>query len=629
VAVFLPTLDNGFVNWDDPRAILDNPHLTELSAQSLRWMFTTFHMGPYQPLSWLSLALDHLIWGGFDPFGVHLTSILLHAAAAALFFLLSFRLLALAGREPPLQPWLLIVGAMAAALLWAVHPLRVESVAWATERRDVLSGAFFAATLVVWLSAVAPRQTITRRASIGRQIAAVALAAVAIGAKASAVTLPLVMLLLDWYPLARTSGAGPVAVRFRTLVLEKTPFLVLAAVGGIVAIVGQGRAGAMHAGDAIDGFQRLAIMIRGLAFYPVKTIWPAKLAPIYEIPHGGLSVDAALIGSALLLVVVTGAAVLASRRLPAVTAVWLCYLVMILPVSGLLQSGPQWAADRYSYLSCAPFALLAGAALVVGMARGKRVPALAMAGIVLLVLALLTQRQIGIWHDSMSLWNATIERRPEASIAYSNRGQLWVARGDWGRAESDLLTAVELFPVYSDALHNLAWVHGRRGNWAAAERVARQAISVSPSSGQAHLHLGEALARQGRLGEAVSAHERGLELEPDRAEGWLRLASLYQGTGRPAAAVAAAERALVLRPDSVLAHLLYAGVLQATGRGEQALAAVRRAIELDPTGVRARLVEAEILLVQGRRDEAHRALEEVLRVDPGNQRAKQLLDSLS
>jgi tetratricopeptide (TPR) repeat protein len=627
---FARALKNGFVNWDDPRAIVDNPYLTELTGENLRWMFTTFHMGPYQPLSWLSLALDHALWGGFDPFGFHLTSILLHTVTAGLFCLLALRLFSLGVNSTDASQIAVAVAAAAAALLWSVHPLRVESVAWATERRDVLSGLLVAATLLVWLEAVAPRAETAPRTIRRRTYCAVILAAAAILAKATAVTIPLLLLLLDWYPLrrtARTTGTGAAPAPVWPLVLEKVPFFVLSGLGGVVAVIGQRSAGTMYAAEAIDWTQRLLIMVRAVAFYPIKTFWPTGLAPIYELPHGGLTVDFAFVTSALFLVAVSAAALMAARRLPAVAVAWAAYLVMVLPVSGLLQSGPQWAADRYTYLSCAPLAVLAAAVLTTDRARRAGRAVAAAAGVVVLVLALLTQQQIGIWRDSISLWTATIERRPEASIAYSNRGQLWVERGDWARAEADLTHAVRLFPTYSDALHNLAWVHGRRGNWPASEEMARRALGVTPDSVQAWLHLGEALARQGRIGEAAAAHERALELDPDNTRAWLRLGSLFQALGRLDAMIEAAERAVALSPDLVLGHLFHASALQAAGREDEALAAVRRAIVIDPSAIEPRLVECEILLAQGRIEAARAGLEAVIRRDPSNQRARDLLAS--
>jgi hypothetical protein len=306
---FLPVLGNGFIpNWDDRTNFLDNPWYRGLGPAQLRWMFTTFHAGHYIPLTWLSLGLDYLLWG-LDPAGYHLTSLLLHAATALAFYFLARRLFRLA-LPPATSPAALRWGAATAALLFAVHPLRVESVAWATERRDVLSGLFYVLALLAYLKMVEAEPGRRR----GLHLASLALFVCALLSKSITVTLPVTLLVLDVYPLRRLGG--PAGWRAPRPWLEKLPFFALSAAAAAVAFAALLPLGnARSVADMGLGI-RTFLSVYGLAFYLFTTVAPLDLSPLYPLSVTVTWMHFAVVAG------ITLVAVLMHRRWPALTAVW-------------------------------------------------------------------------------------------------------------------------------------------------------------------------------------------------------------------------------------------------------------------------------------------------------------------
>jgi len=273
---FLPVLGDGFVSWDDPKNFVDNPHYRGLGPAQLRWMFTTLHMGHYIPLTWVTLGLDYLLWG-MNPAGYHLTNLLLHTATALSLYLLALRLLRLALPAGTAEADLR-VGAAAAALLWAVHPLRVESVAWLTERRDVLSGLFYVTAALAYLTAAGPDagDRVRRRRWYW---ASLALFAASLLSKSITVTLPVTLLALDVYPLRRLGG--PSGWRRWDVWLEKAPFFAIAGLVSVVAFVALLPLGNAHSLRELGVLQRTVLSVYGLAFYLFKTVVPLDLSPLY------------------------------------------------------------------------------------------------------------------------------------------------------------------------------------------------------------------------------------------------------------------------------------------------------------------------------------------------------------
>src|SRR5574341_2577218 len=365
IAAFLPTLRNGFVNWDDTVLLSGNPHYRGLGWTQLKWMFTTFHEGHYQPLSWLTYGLDYLLWG-MNPVGYHLTSLLLHAAATVVFYFVARRLLRLAlpglGGESALGPSL---AAAFAALLFSLHPLRVESVAWATARRDVLCGLFYLLTLLAYLRAVEGRAG--GRAHPRWLAAAVGLSVLALLAKVMAVSLPVLLVILDVYPLRRLGG-GPgrwVGRGVRQVWWEKVPFVLVAVPAALLAPFATPHGGTILSLHQHGVAARLAVLVYGLAFYLWKTVVPLGLSPLYELPVALNPLDSPYVLSGVVILALSLLLLLARRRWPAGLALWSAYVAILLTVHGNVQIiGYQIAADRYTYLACLGWAVLGGAGLL-------------------------------------------------------------------------------------------------------------------------------------------------------------------------------------------------------------------------------------------------------------------------
>src|SRR2546425_5853906 len=358
LTAFLPTLQNQFVNWDDHENFLDNPHYRGLGWTHLRWMWTT-HLGHYIPLTWMTLGLDYLLWG-LNPVGYHLTSLLLHAANAVVFFFVVRRILTLALPSPAERGHALAVSAGVAALVFAIHPLRVESVAWATERRDVLSGLFYLLTILLYLRA-------SERGERGRgwYWGTVGLFACALLSKAMAVSVPVVLLILDVYPLRRLGGStGWWSEPARRVCVEKIPFVLLAAAASAIAVMAQLSVHVAASLDHLSMLARLAISAYGVSFYLWKMGVPVNLSPLYELSPNLNPWATRFILSYGVVLAVTAIVLALRRQLPGLPAAWLAYIVVLLPVLGIVQSGPQIAADRYTYLAGLGWAILAGAGLL-------------------------------------------------------------------------------------------------------------------------------------------------------------------------------------------------------------------------------------------------------------------------
>ena len=524
--VFLPALGNQFVNWDDEVNLVSNPQFRGLGWEQLRWMFSNSLGGHYIPVTWLSFALDYVLWG-MRPAGYHATSVVLHTANAILFYFVARRLLHAAvladGRS-------VILGAAVAALLFSLHPLRVESVAWATERRDVLMGFFTLLCVLAYLRAV--ERGGAGALHRGWQWTAVGLFGLALLSKSVVVGLPVVLLLLDVYPLRRSRGrseAGPGTSGERTLLrlaIEKTPFVALAvAVAAVTLTVGAGHR-LMTSLEALGVLQRLAISAYALTFYLWKTIAPWPLSPLYTLFHPVLPWSVTYVIPAAFVVLVTLAAILGYRRWPAGLIAWATYIVLLAPVVGVLHNGAQIAADRYTYLSCAPWAILGGAGVAWCRDAARRrtlsppmwTVVMGAAALVIVIFAGLTIRQVAVWRDSVSLWThaASVEPASDIPIFYLGWALTDAGRFDEARAhfERALRRVPDRLPDLKAQLElHLGIVEQRAGRPVAAERYFREALVQDPTHAVALIRLGTILLEQGRETEAEAAWRRAVDAE--------------------------------------------------------------------------------------------------------------------
>ncbi|MDO8476475.1 MAG: tetratricopeptide repeat protein [Candidatus Rokubacteria bacterium] len=535
--VFLPALANGFIDWDDGSLLLRNPWYRGLGPSNLAWMFTTVLMGHWMPVNWLSFGLDYLLWG-MNPAGYHLTNVLLHAAGVVVFFCVARALLrpALPAR-PASDPWL-SMGALVAALAFGIHPLRVESVAWVTERRDVLSGLFY--LLAVW----AYLRYIARRAK-SAYWAALGCFALALMSKSITASLPGLLVLLDIYPLRRLGGAaGWLTPAARRVWLEKLPFAALAVAGAAVAVRAIAVGGGLTPLGVLGLPARAALSLYALGFYLAKLLWPTSLSPLYELALPVRPLEARIVLSALGVVAVTGAALLLRRRWPAFLAAWAAFALTLLPVLGIAHNGYQAAADRYTYLACLGFAALAGGAVAVWRRR-----ALWPAALGLLALAALTWMQVPVWRSDESLWRRAVELEPGSGVARSNLGAALTAERRYADAVAELERAVALRPGYAEAWNNLGLAWAQQGRPAEAAEGFRRAVAVRPRFAEAWNNLGVALAVQGRRDEALSHFREALRPNPDYAEARNNLGLALAQEGKLREAAEQFMRAVELNPE--------------------------------------------------------------------------------
>ena len=516
---YLPILANCFVDWDDTRNLLDNPHYRGLGWPQLRWMATQSHNGHFVPLAWLTLALDYVVWG-MNPFGYHLTSLVIHAATTGVLYVVARELIV---RAVSVRAAAATIGAAAAALLFGLHPLRVESVAWATERRDVLSGLFFVLTVLAYVRSTAAAGDRRRWLLGGSVVAHLA----ALLSKSTAMMAPLVLVLLDVYPLRRLppSGGRWVSARTARILAEKAPHLALSVAQALVTYRFFGAD--LKVGRLLSWHESLARVVSSLWFYPVKTLAPLGLSPLYEARPGLSLTDPLVLQAAAGVILVTTLAWLVRHRCPGLITAWAAYVIMLVPVSGAVSLGYHLTADRYSYLPCLGFAVLAGGGIALAMDAPRRPGRAWLApvvlGVTLLVvvgLGALTARQARVWHDTTSLWRHAVAVTPECLVCQVNLGyELLAARDPEG--------ALARF---------------------------QRALALQPARAATRWSIGLALEALGRRSEAISAYREGLTLAPQDLSLRLALATALLADGRVDDTVGVVDGAWRYYPPSALVH---------------------------------------------------------------------------
>jgi protein O-mannosyl-transferase len=548
VAAFLPGLFGDFLNWDDDRVFLERVSWRGLGLHQLAWMLTTFHMGHYRPLTWLTHGADHALWG-LRPVGYHLTSILLHAAAAVAVLFMARRLLRL-GLGPGPSDSALRLGAMGGALLFAVHPLRVEPVTWLSTRADVLAGLLVLLSVLAYLR-YCDGSSVSIRAARLWYLGSVALFTLALAAKAIAVTMPLVLIVLDVYPLRRLGG-GPgrwFGQDARRVWLEKLPFAALALSTAAVAVRVRLEFGSLLDLDDFTPIARLTAVAYGLGLYLGKAVLPLGLSPLYDYRSVLAAGPGPLLAPAAVVAAVTVLAIARRRAWPGLAAAWASCVLMVLPVSGLVQNGPQIAADRYTYLAGLGWAMLAGAGIAWCAdrwwqgGRGARWAAggIAATAVVIVVLVALTAWQTLVWQDSVTLWRHAVRLDPRSPIAHVNLATtLWPEDPD--QALTHYVRAVEIAPGLAPARQGLAFVLSLKGRNAEALAHARAGVTIRPAVAQSWLFLGEALRVDGQEEAAARAFAEAARLDPLAPQPHFRLAATLGAMGRHEEAVAELER---------------------------------------------------------------------------------------
>ena len=629
LAAYWPVLQNDFVSYDDPDYVTENPHvLRGLSWSNVGWAFRTAHAGNWHPLTWLSHALDVQLHG-LNTAWHHLTALLFHTANALLLLLWLQRT---TGRL-----WC----SAAVAALFALHPLHVESVAWVAERKDVLSTFFFLLTLLAYgryarksegrnpkgrggrdqgLRTTDRRSRITFRASRST-LYALSLLFFSFGlmSKPMLVTVPFLLLLLDYWPLRRLHRSN-----VWRRVAEKAPFLALSVASSAVTFLIQRDAGAVSSLEAIPVGFRISNAIISYVRYAAKMVWPANLAVFYPAPDHWPAWLVA--GAALILSGVSALALWRARRAPYVPMGWFWYLGTLVPVIGLVQVGQQAMADRYSYIP------IIGLFILVVWAAAEipaRWPATrwAVAGCWTAAIgacALLTWGQSIHWRNSASLFAHAIAVTHDNAVAQNNLGVCRLNEGNPADAETHFAEAVRIRPKYPEALVNLGLCRAKQGREAEAFELVQRAVQIQGTP-VSHYNLANLLSMRGDLDEAESHYRSALKLKPEFADAWYNLGVLKAKQGKPDDAAQCYAAALQIKPGHTETHLTFGAMLAGQQKFEQATLHFQAVLQTDPGNADARFNLAAASNAKGDFAGAAEHYAEVCRLRPDDLEARQNL----
>ncbi len=597
-AAFAGALGCDFVNYDDETYVTKNPHVTAgLSGHAARWALTAFYASNWHPLTWLSLQLDATLWG-VNPRGFHLTNVLLHAANAALAFLALRSLTGAFWRS------------LAAALLFAVHPLRVESVAWVAERKDVLSVCFGLAAL--WSYAA-----YAHRRSAGRYLVVAGLFGLSLLAKPTLVTLPFLLLVLDWWPLGRWQRGA-----VWPLLREKLPLLALAAASCVVTLRAQAGEGAVMDLQSYPPGLRVVNAVAGYFNYLEKTVRPANLAVFY--PHAaytGETESARTMVGAPVVLLITTLAIAFRRFVPYLLVGWLWYVGTLVPVIGLVQVGAQAYADRYSYFPQLGLllALCWGAA---DLARGRERLALATAAAAALALAVTTGRQLRVWQDSESLWEHALGVSGDNPIGLVNLGLALEGKGRAAAAAERYRRAIELDRKAVKPHVSLGNLLLAQGKFREAEVEFSAVCALEPESPVGYTNLGRVYFDEHRWDDAAHLFTAACNRATDNKEVlYLNLGEVAEERHDFGAAAGYYRKALDLRPDFAEARAGLGVALVRLGRREEGLRELREAVRQDPEFLQGHVLLAQVLSAVGEHAEAARHRDTAARIEADRRRA--------
>jgi protein O-mannosyl-transferase len=587
--VFWPTGQHDYINLDDQAYVSENPHVNKgLTAEGMRWAFTTHHGGSWHPITWLSHMLDVQLFG-LKAGPQHLISVAIHAASSAMLFLALF---AMTNSRWP---------GLAVAAVWALHPLRVESVAWVAERKDVLSGFFFIAML--WAYAhyaryaqktearnqrpeVSQSQTDLRPPSAlwplvsGSYWLALLLFLLGLMSKPMLVSVPFVLLLLDWWPLNRIPFPIFDLQKSKKPLIEKLPFVIIAVVFCILTLRSQDDVGAVISVEKIPLATRVVNAFNSIVMYSANTLWPERLNPFYAFDTPTVA------WTALLVLCVTGVTTLAlwwGRQKPFFFVGWFWFVIMLVPVLGLVQVGSQARADRYTYLPSIGL-LIALVWLMISLApKAKfiRASLAVLLAIALVGLSLTTQHQLKFWKNAITYCERSVAIEPRDARSHFNLGCTLEKLGDHDRAIKHFEAAIATSAAYIKAHNNLGSALAGKGDFAGATEHFREAVRLNPHHTSARLNLARSLVSQGRLAEAVAELQAAPPEDPPVPALFGMAADLLLRLGRTREAIAALEQLLKINPAAEL-HEKVAMLNVQIGEAKLAVAHYHAALKMKP-----------------------------------------------
>jgi tetratricopeptide (TPR) repeat protein len=640
-AVYVPALRNDFVNYDDSDYVTANAHVQSgLKWENIHWAFTTGHASNWHPITWVSHMLDCQLFGQHAAMQ-HLVSVLFHIANTVLLLLLLHRITGAVWRS------VIVAG------LFALHPLHVESVAWASERKDVLSGFFGLLTLIAYTKYVSSvecggeRKSETRnpkfetnpklevrKGGYGLHSAlfyclALLLFALGLMSKPMLVTLPFVFLLLDYWPLQRFFNLQPATLV--RVIIEKLPFLALSIASCVITFLVQRKGGAVS--TTISFGARAANAAVSYVHYVLDMFWPNHLSVLY--PHPGTWPILQVVASALFVIVVTVAVVFSLRKHPYLPVGWFWFVGMLVPAIGFIQVGIQCRADRYTYLPLIGlFIMLAwGAAellarfsasesdedlslssrergTLVEMSARQQLSAPSLVFVIGLCLfsfavcAVVTSRQISYWRNSETLFRRAVQVTQKNYLAYNNLGFYLSNRGEVAEAIENYRKSLEIKPDYEDALNNLGYAYAGQKKYPEAIAEYEKALQIRSNHPEVHNNLGNALGDMGRVDEAIAHYMITLQQKPEHADAHNNLGVALAMKGRYEEAIEHFHAAMRYKPSDASAHSNLGNAYAIQGKFDLAIPEYEEAIRLNPKDSQALNNLANSLSGQGKLDEA-------------------------
>jgi lipoprotein NlpI len=596
--VYLSSLHHEFVEWDDAQYVVENLHIRSINIAFIKWAFVDFHAGNWHPLTWISHAIDYSIWG-LNPLGHHLTNVIVHAVNTFVVVLLMINLLNVLKdstikkglSEFSHERMILITGGVT-GLLFGLHPLHVESVAWVAERKDLLCALFVLLSITLYTKYINSinNGTVQEKSSLRffnkQYVVAFIFFILALLSKPMAVTLPFVLLILDWYPFRRIQSLKT----FRAAFIEKIPFIALSLISSVLTVLAQRAGGALVSMESAPLSTRVLVGASSLISYLWKMIWPFNLMPFYPYPTGVSLLSLEYLFAIIFVIGITLICIVSAKKQRLWLSVWSYYVVTLIPVIGIVQVGRQAMADRYTYLpSLGPF-LIMGLGVAWAASKINTFPrwgliikplCAAISIFVFVSMSYLTFRQIGIWNNSIRLWSYVIEKHPERiHLAYYFRGLAFLNTDLADKAIKDFDMAIALDPYFSDAFLNRGTAFERIGNFDKAIENFDEAIAVKPSY-EAYFNRGITFEKMGLLDKAIADYDKAIALNPYRYEAYHAGGKLYGKAGLFDKAIAYFNKYIAINPSHAESYnnrgLSYVYI----GQDDRALEDFNKAIALD------------------------------------------------
>jgi len=580
LAVYWQVLDNDFVLFDDDAYVIKNDQVHRgMTFDSLTWAFTSSHASNWHPLTWISHMIDCQLYG-LNPRGHHLTSLLFHVANTLLLLLILVRMTGTLWQSSFV------------AALFALHPLHVESVAWVAERKDVLSTFFLMLTLWGYTIYV-------KKGGVRRYLLVVLFFMLGLMSKPMLVTLPFILLMLDFWPLGRLglvrdtrnvvtghhTDEGPNVFR---LLWEKVPFFALAVASSVVTFIVQ--KGAMGTLKTYSLQTRIINALVAYIEYIANMVWPVKLTVLYPHPGNSLPLWKGVVAG-MALVLITILVVRKARKIPYITVGWFWYAATLIPVIGIVQVGAQAMADRYTYITLIGlFVIIAwGANDLLSKRLYRKICLGTLAAVILPVLIVLTWKQVQYWENSITLFKHTLKHTSNNYLIHNNLG---IALKEQGRTEEAIehyLQALRSNPDYVKAHYNLSNAYAEQGKTKKAIEACKQAIRIKPDIANIHYNLGVFYGESGKYEEAMEAFKQTIRIDPDYLQAHYNLGGVYTRLGKYKEAIEAFRQVMRIDPDYALVRNNLGIAYGVLGKYKEAAEAFKQAIRINPDDAGAHL----------------------------------------